>query len=332
MYTPSEQVMALANFNPDEIDYIADPSVRSMISRDLIGAIEQEKIQRAKNNFHKYLEENPTIYSFEVNQSPLPLYFDITSYREEGGLVECRVSFEIPSSEIRFMKNEGKLRGKVSLRVLIRDMDLKPRSEGKDSITVIQERGDRFEGPSYLPGQITLSLQPGYYRVGIEAVDVNSGRRGSYNTNLLLEEMGEDLAMSDIALSASIRKAEGESKFNRGDLRIVPHPLHAYRIPFPLTFYFEIYNLDLSPDGLAYYSVDYKITPLGKRRKGPVLKEVPTAVYSTFESEGYGSKQEQRLEIATENLWRGTFLLSINVMDRRTRESVERTARFSILD
>ncbi len=332
MYTPSEQVMALAQFNPDEIDYVADPSVRSLIARDLIGAIEQEKIQKSKNNFHKYLKENPTIYSFEVNQTPLPVYFDITSYRDEGDLLECRVSFEIPSSEIRFMKKEGKLRAKVALRALVRDMGLKPRSEGKDSIIVIQDEGGEFEGPSYLPGQITLSLEPGYYRIGVEALDRNSGRRGSFNTNLLLEETGESLTMSDIAFATSIGKAQGRSKFNRGGLQIVPHPLHAYRIPFPLTFYFEIYNLDLSSDSLAYYSVDYKITPLGKRRKGPVLEEVPTAVYSRFESEGYGSKQEQRLEIATDNLWRGTFMLSVRVMDRRTRESVEKTGKFSILD
>jgi hypothetical protein len=310
---------------------MADPDIRAGRAHDLIAAIENKKIIKSKNNFYKYLEEHPTIYSFEVNQEPLPVYFDITNYRNSINLIQTKISFEVPSSEIRFIKKEGKLKGEVFLSVLARDMKMKKVASGNDTIRVIQSGVNKFEGPSYLPGQVVLNLKPGYYRIGIEAIDPASKHRSVYNTTVKANPMDNRLAMSDIQLASVIREANNQTKFTRGNLQIIPHPIHAYRIPYPLTFYFEIYGLDTNSEGLAFYSIDYKITPLGKKRKGPVYEDVLTAISSKFEREGKGSKQIQRLEIATDNLWHGTFNLAISVMDRRTRKTIQKNVNFSIL-
>jgi len=332
MYTTPNEVRAIIEFNPDDISYIANPDISAGMANDLIAAIENRKMIRSRNNFYKYLEEHPTIYSFEVNQKALPLYFDIINYRDTANLVQTTVSFEIPSSEIRFIKKDGKLTGEALLSVLVRDMDMKKIASGNDTIRVIQSGGDKFRGPSHLPGQIVLNLNPGYYRIGLEALDPVSEHRGVYNTTVKIDAIDNRLSMSDIQLASMIREVDNQAKFTRGYLQIIPHPLHAYRIPYPLTFYFEIYGLDTNSEDISFYSIDYKITPLGKRRKGPVYEDVLTAISSKFEREGKGAKQIQRLEIATDNLWHGTFNLTISVMDRRTRTSVQKSARFSILE
>ena len=72
--------------------------------------------------------------------------------------------------------------------------------------------------------------------------------------------------------------------------------------------------------------------PVSKKKKGLTLEEMETAVESKFEASGFGSSQPQRLEIATGNLWEGSFRLIITVMDRRTRKSVKKIANFSILE
>jgi GWxTD domain-containing protein len=331
MYIRPDEVRNISKFNPDNIDYMADPDIRAGRAHDLIAAIENKKIIKSKNNFYKYLEEHPTIYSFEVNQEPLPVYFDITNYRNSINLIQTKISFEVPSSEIRFIKKEGKLKGEVFLSVLARDMKMKKVASGNDTIRVIQSGVNKSEGPSYLPGQVVLNLKPGYYRIGIEAIDPASKHRSVYNTTFKTDPMDNRLVMSDIQLASVIREANNQRKFTRGNLQIIPHPLHAYRIPYPLTFYFEIYGLDTNSEGLAFYSIDYKITPLGKKRKGPVYEDVLTAISSKFEREGKGSKQIQRLEIATDNLWHGTFNLAISVMDRRTRKTIQKNVNFSIL-
>ncbi|MDZ7860887.1 MAG: GWxTD domain-containing protein [Candidatus Krumholzibacteriota bacterium] len=332
MFTRPEDVINVIEFNPDDIDYIADQDIRAKKARDLIAAIENRKMIKSKRNFYKYLQDNPTIYSFEVNQEKLPVYFDITKFKDGANSVETKINFEIPSSEIRFIKKEGELRGEVLLSALVRDINMKKVSSGHDTIRVAQPGLSKFSGPGHLPGQIVMSLNPGYYRIGLEAKDTSSDHRGVYNTTAQIDPMDNRLAMSDIQLASVIRKANNQTKFTRGGLQIIPHPLHAYRIPYPLTFYFEIYGLETNSDDLAFYSVDYKITPLGKRRKGPILEEVPTAISSKFERKGKGSKQIQRLEIATDNLWNGTFELTVSVMDRQTRETIHKRARFSVLE
>jgi len=332
MHTTYQEIENLVDFNPDNIDYSADPDQRMNRIKSFQDAIEKNKIEKSKRNFYKYLEENPTIYSFEVNRKPLPVYFDITTFKADGGRVESEIGFEIPSGQIRFMKREGVLEGRVSIGVMIRDLGMDEVTSGADVINISQEKGDYFEGPLYIPGQISLSLEPGYYRVGIEAVDVNSNRRGVYNTSLNIEPMENRLAMSDIKFAADIMERTEGKKFIRQGLKIIPHPVRAYRIPYPITFYFEIYGLDTDNEDRTYYSVDYQITPVGKRREGLVLKETSTAVSSEFRSEGYGSTQIQRLQIATDNLWEGTFRITVRVRDRRSLQSIEKSSRFSILE
>jgi GWxTD domain-containing protein len=331
-YIDLEDLKDLADFNPDQIDYEADPDIRLDRPKDLIAAIEREKLEKSANNFYKYMKEKPTIYSFEINQEPLPVYFDVTAFDGGGGLLRTEINFEIPSSEIRFIPIAGTLSAEVQLRVLVRNTLMETVASGGDVVRATQSGGESFSGPSSIPGQVVLSLEPGYYRLGLEAFDTGSGKRGAFKTNLRLDALGEGLSLSDIQFASSITETEQNRKFVKGNLQVVPHPLHAYRIPFPLRFYFEIYGLGMDRDGLAFYAIDYSIVPLEKRRRGPILEEIPAAISSRFETTGFGSKQVQRLEIATDNLWKGKFELTVRVTDRRTLASTQKSSHFTLLE
>ena len=182
-----------------------------------------------------------------------------------------------------------------------------------------------------MPGQIVLALEPGYYRIGIEARDRISKRRAEYRTNIELAPYAASPSVSDIQFASSIRETEANQDFVKGNLQVVPHPAHAYRMPFPLWMYFEIYGLDTDPEGLAFYRVEYRIIPLEKRRRGPVLEETPSAISSSFETSGYGSTQPQRISVATENLWEGKFRFIVTVTDRRSFRTATKSEDFSIL-
>ena len=331
-YLDLDEMEDIVSFNPDDIDYIADVDIRMEMPRDLIAEWEQEKIEESKNNFHKYLEENPTIYSFELDSELLSIYFDVTSFKKGPDSLRTEVNFEIPTEEIRFVREGDVLAAEVELRVAVRDYEMNKVALGTDIIRITYEGEGDFEGPSLVPGQVVLGLEPGYYRIGVEAIDMKSDIRGVMKTNLELQTVGDGLAVSDIQFASRIDRVSEQTRFVKGDLRIIPHPMHLYRIPFPLTFYFEIYGLGTDRDDFCFYSVDYRITPLEKRRRGPVLEEIAPVVSSKFETTGTGPRQVQQLQIATENLWQGPFELSITVTDRRTLEQVERRSRFSILE
>ena len=331
-YMDLDEMKDIVAFNPDDIDYIADPDIRMDMPKDLISQFEQEKVERSANNFHKYMKEHPVIYSFEIGADLLDLFFDISAFKMKDGRLRTEINFEIPTTDVRFIRTEGMLRAEILLGVIVWNLDLEEIASGGDVINATMSGTGESDLPSHIPGQIVLELDPGYYRLGIEATDANSQKRGAARTNLELEPYGGELALSDIQFASSIGEAQPGGKFVKGNLRIVPHPLHAYRIPYPLTFYFEIYGLETDRSGSSFYAVDYKITPLQKRRRGPVLEEVTSVVSSKFETAAVGSDHVQRLEIATENLWEGSFELTVTVTDRRTRESIRKSARFSVLE
>jgi hypothetical protein len=329
-YMDLNEMKDIVDFNPDDIGYIADPDVRMAMPRDLIAQFEAEKVERSANNFQKYMKEHPTIYSFELEKEILPFFFDISSFRSGRDSLRIEVSFEIPTSETRFIRTEGALKAQIELRVSVRNLELEEVASGIDMVNAAQYGESGV--PSHRPGQVVLELEPGYYRIGIEAIDMNSQKRGVMKTNLELDSYGRGLSISDIQFASSVDEVDAAQKFVKGNLRIIPHPLHAYRIPYPLTFYFEIYGLHTDDEDRCFYSVDYRIEPLQKRRRGAVLEEVAAVVSSKFETSGRGARQVQWLEIATDNLWEGPFELSVTVTDRRTRESVQQRARFSLLD
>ena len=326
-------LMALKNFNPDNIDYIASPDVRAQLAtRSFEDVVRQDQLQESKNNFFMYLEEKPTIYSFEMDEDLLPVAFDVTSFSAGEGKIRTEVNFEIPTRELQFESRDGILKAGVELKVMVRDLDMKEVASGSEFTGASQEGGMTFNGPYYIPGQVAVTLDPGYYRIGIEAHDLQSGRMGVYRMNVELPPMDEGLALSDILFASTITPVEKTVRYQKGNLQVVPHPLHAYKIPFPLTFYFEIYGLDTDEEGFALYEVEYRVVPVSKKKEGFTFRDMETAIESKFEASGFGPSQPQRLEIATENLWEGSFRLIITVMDRRTRESVEKISNFSILE
>ncbi len=329
---PVRDLSALTGFNPDNIDYIADPDIRAEMGRDMIAALEAEKNQKRKNNFYEYLKNHPVVYSVELADNRLPVFFDITAFNGGTGAVRTEFNFEVPASEVRFRRISDRLSANFRIEVLVRDMEFQEVASVSDVVTASQTGGAVWQGPGHIPGQLIMAIRPGYYRVGIEVTDIEGGRKGVYTTNIELPSMDGGLALSDIMFASSIRETGGMVKFQKGDLQVVPHPLHAYKIPYPVTIYFEMYNLDTDSGGFALYSIDYRIIPVTKRRKGPILEEPPPAISSNFETTGFGSTQIQHLEIATDNLWEGTFQLIVTVLDRRTRTTTEKRCNFSILE
>jgi|WetSurMetagenome_2_1015567.scaffolds.fasta_scaffold06459_2 GWxTD domain-containing protein len=334
-YMTPDEMKDLVDFNPDEIDYQASPDSRMMTLKDLIGEIEQEKAQKSVNNFYAALQDRPTIYSFELNQHLLPLFFDVASFRGGERTLRTEISFEVPTSELQFVQRGGAVVGDLEFRVSVRDVDMNEVAAAVDTVKPtmtgdwLSDKGPR--PPSLVPAQIVLALEPGYYRIGIEARDRTSKRRAEFRTNVELAPYAASPSVSDIEFASAIRETEANQDFVKGNLQVVPHPSHAYRKPFPLWMYFEIYGLDTDPTGLAYYRVDYRIIPLEKRRRGPVLEETTAAITSSFETSGYGATQPQRLSVATENLWEGKFRFIVTVTDRRSFRTATKSEDFSIV-
>ena len=133
-------------------------------------------------------------------------------------------------------------------------------------------------------------------------------------------------------MPAAYTEGDENSRYRKGNLIVIPYPLHLYKKSFPVAFYFEIYGIDLDKVGLRVLRVEYSVTPTEKKRWGPIYRDMGTVISSKFNASGFGSTQCERLEIDSRDLWEGSYRLRVRVMDRRTRKSVETVTSFSILE
>jgi GWxTD domain-containing protein len=323
-----------APFTPSTPDYIAVGRTRELFSRhqpDRLWELEGMKAKDADENFGIYSEVYAAIYTCDVAWRTLPLYFDVTSFRGGDWSDRIDVSFEIPANVLKTGTGGERPGDEVELRVLVRDDSLREVASGEDRINLTAS-GDALANAPLLPAQIVLALEPGRYTIGIEAREKSSNRRAAFRRTLDLPAYTGSPSISDIQFASSIEETEESRRFVKGNLRIVPHPLRAYRIPHPVIFYFEIYGLSADEEGSVSYKIEYTIVPLEKRRWGPVLKHVPMTISSAFETSGFGSMQPQRLSIATSELWKGPFRLDVKVTDRMTLRTAAQTATFSLVD
>ncbi len=283
-------------------------------------------------NFYSNLEHNRYFHTADIARVPLPCYFDITAFRGGGGRMRAEVNFEIPARELSFEMAEKGWKTDFEVRVAVYDLDMQEVVSGYDVVDIDLPEQPKPDSPWLLPAQFILTLDPGYYRFGLEVRDRRTGKQGVFLASRQIRSVGDTLSLSDIQLASSITEAGGRTSFVKGPLRVIPHPVHAYRKPDPVRFYFEIYGLDTDDEDFAFWEVEYSVEPKEKRRKGPVYEEAGTILSSRANASGFGSMQHERLEIDSRDLWEGSFRLRVRVMDRRTRNHVETMTNFSILE
>ncbi|MCK4549048.1 MAG: GWxTD domain-containing protein [Candidatus Krumholzibacteria bacterium] len=319
--------------NPGAIDHVYYWSV----PRDALLDItfrnltdEYVKADRALYEFHHQIQRTRFIH-YPGYTLDMQAYFDITTFRADNEKLRIEINFEIPVSEVTFDTTGGRLEAEVELRVKVWDMAYNEIVEKEERVRISVPNMRNAMVPAYLPGQVLLTLEPGYYRFGLETVDINSGARGVFKSTRRLTD-GPDLSLSDIQFARNIHESDEDSRYRKGSIIVIPYPLHLYLKPVPITFYFEIYGLDTDKEDFGSYKVEYSVAPEEKKRWGPVYVDQETGISAGFKASGFGSQHPMRLEINTDNLWSGRFVLRVKVTDRRTRKSTEQTASFAILD
>jgi GWxTD domain-containing protein len=333
---PQDHKNALNNTDLNEIDYWRDPAYLEHLHNyewmnDLVADIESDEFQTAQGNFSKFVDEQPVIYASDLVENTLPLFFDVASFKDQARGIRAEISFEVPSSAVQPVPKGDERTAEIEFSAIVRDYDFNEVASGRDLV----DPSAATYGPvpsQLIPGQVVLSLEPGCYRIGVEAYDRDTGKRAAATRTVRIEPVAGSPAISDIQFAGCIRDAGRNAKFAKGSLQVVPHPQRGYRIHTPVNCYFEVYRLDTNDGGKAFYRVEYRIVPLEKRRWGPVLIEVPATISSAFETSGYGATQSQRISIATDELWRGPFRLEVTVTDRRTFRSASRSSEFSIVE
>jgi len=291
---------------------------------------EYVKTDRTLNEFHHQIQTTRFIH-YPGYSLDMQAFFDITAFHVGQEELRTEINFEIPVSEVTFDTTGGMLEAQVELRVKVWDMEYNEITEKEEMVKISVPNRRNAKVPAYLSGQVLLSLAPGYYRFGLETIDINSGNRGVFKSSRKLN-CCTDLSLSDIQFARVIHEGDEDSSYRKGALIVIPYPLRLYLKPVPVSFYFEIYGLDTDKEDYGFYEVEYSVAPMERKRWGLVYVDRETGISANFKASGLGSQQPMRLEINTDNLWSDRFVLRVKVTDSRMMKSTEHLASFAIVD
>jgi hypothetical protein len=97
--------------------------------------------------------------------------------------------------------------------------------------------------------------------------------------------------------------------------------------------YFEIYNLMLDERGVSSYTIGYRIIPHSKKKKKMADRFDGTPIVSSrFESSGYTEFETRYINVATDNLSRGSYDILVSITDNLSGATAYRKGTFSIVE
>jgi GWxTD domain-containing protein len=234
--------------------------------------------------------------------------------------------YGMPCGEIVCDTSEsGMLFSHLDLEYTVRDSLYRIQSNRRETRTVRRSIG---ENPANLHiSQVNESFNPGvyYYSIQIKNPSSNKAIEKMYKLSFP-PDPGQHLYISDIEKALQVEPLDGAMKsslFRKGNLLVTPYPSSAVFPKRPSTFYFEVYNLLIGPNGRTEYEVSYE---LRSKKSGLISKLNPFGRETTALSTGFRQTGERRDEqvyfsLDFSRVEPGDYTLEITVMDQVSGET-----------
>lgn len=312
-------------------DEIVDPDTPGMLPNNPSLIFQQDKLTKLANNFEAALEDTPDSYPFNFDPRDYPFFFEVDQFKGGEAINRVEVNIEFPVQA--FEEGEEPEARTYTATAVVLDARFNELHSQHTEIVLPPPSGP-VETGRLLPVQLLFSLADDYYRLAVTVEEGETQRVSSYRSNLVFQDFGPDLALSDLVFARKIAQAEKQSPFNRGALEVVPHPLRSYKKSDAVPVYFEVYNLGMGSDGLTSYTVEYRIVPHSpeKKRFWERFQNEPPVVSSRFQASSYGSDDPLYVQVGTDNLWEGSFDFMVTIKDEITQSVAYRKATFRIVE
>jgi len=247
---------------------------------------------------------------------PLPFFYDLYTFRGDGGSTTVVAAFAVPVKRLHSERNQG-VRYRFDVTLVLADTALRSVSRTDDSVYVSVPRP--LAGDHLLYTHVELQAQPSRSTVHrVIMTDATTPGIGQlYSSPFQIPDYsGTHLMLSDIALG----QPGAESGWTRGDVTLALLPTSQFP-ESSFDVYYEIYNL---PFGNRY-STDISIEPVDE--SGATRLDEGNTVGTRFSGESAadsdGSLPELRRVEAS--LDKGRHRLTVTVTDEMTGQTAERS-------
>jgi VWFA-related protein len=260
--------------------------------------------------------------SSELPSTDLPLYLGLAYFRLEANKFYIPISLVVPGSEIPFTRSSDRDKATLDVMGVVLDGEHHPVTSIRDTVKLdVDTTSDvRKKNVQYSSG---LSLPPGKFHVKFVVRENQTGRMGSFETDLTVPDLkSQPLKMSSIVLASQLQPTKKSSTPNpliRDGSEIIPNVTHVFSSGQHLHLYYEVYDpgrekaQQTQAAGKAAPSIDLLTTVALFRGKVKVYESSPVELTELNSRDRNAGVFQLDLPLAS--LKPGFYTCQVNVID-----------------
>ena len=181
----------------------------------------------------------------ELPVTDLPLYLGAAYFRVEANKFFVPISLVVPGSQIPFTRSSDRDKATLDVIGVVLDGEHHPLTSIRDTVKLAVDTSSevRKKNVQYNNG---LSLPPGKFHLKFVVRENETGRMGSFETDLEIPDLkSQPIKMSSIVLATQLQAAEKRAAPNpliRDGQEIIPNVTHVFSAGQHLLLYYEVYD------------------------------------------------------------------------------------------
>lgn len=254
----------------------------------------------------------------DMPATDIAVYLDAMYFRLDENRFYVPVSLIVPGSQIPFVKGGDKDKATLDIIGTVIDEVKRPIGRARETVKLNLDPSQQVRQKN-VQYTTSFNLPPGKYHLKFVVRENQTGRMGSFESDIVLPEMKKaPLKMSSIVLASALKPSKEQSPLVRNGEEYVPNISHVFRQDQHLYLLYEVY----SP---AREKADEK-QPKGKRPGINLLSSLEliqgsTKVYETPVVQARAVNVEGRdavavqLDVPLTGLKPGQYICQLNVID-----------------
>jgi VWFA-related protein len=189
----------------------------------------------------------------ELPTTDLPLYLGVAYFRLEPNKFFIPISLVVPGSEIPFTRSSDRDKATLDVIGVVQDDKKNPVNRIRDTVKLAVDTTSDVKKKN-VQYNTSLSLPPGKFHLKFVVRENQTGRMGSFETDLNVPDlksqlagtgMGPGIKMSSIVLASQVQPAKKGSTPNpliRDGAELIPNVTHVFSSSQHLRLYYEVYD------------------------------------------------------------------------------------------
>ena len=181
----------------------------------------------------------------DLPTTDLPVYLSTAYFRLAANIFFVPISLVVPGSQIPFTRASDRDKATLDVIGLVLDDQHHPVTQIRDTVKLAVDSSSevRKKNVQYDTG---VSLPPGKYHLKFVVRENQTGRMGSFETDLTVPDLkSQPLKISSIVVASQLQTAKKGTALNplvRDGEEIVPNVTHVFSAGQHLLLYYEVYD------------------------------------------------------------------------------------------